>query len=72
MIVERAKMRVKCDASGCDRPCDYVIVNKKFIFDGNVYLCSHCMNELYGEIGKFIVPKPVKPIFKKGGKDEEK
>ena len=70
MIVERVKMRVKCDASGCKNLCDFVIVNKRFIFDGNVYLCSNCMQELYGELGKFIKPKSIKPIFKKGGKDE--
>ena len=44
MIVEKAKTRVKCDASGCNNLCDYVIVNKRFIFDGNVYLCSNCLN----------------------------
>jgi hypothetical protein len=35
-----------------------------------VYLCESCMNELYGEIGKYMVPKNLKPIYKKGGKDE--
>jgi len=71
MLVEKAKVKVKCDHSGCDNPCDFVIVNKRFIFDGNVYLCSDCMNELYGEIGKFMIPKNVKPIYKKGGKDDK-
>ena len=70
MIVERAKTRVKCDASGCNNPCDYVIVNKKFVFVGSVYLCEDCMKSLYSEIGKFMVPKNVKPIYKKGGKNE--
>ena len=70
MIVEKAKTKVKCDASGCNNKCDYTIVNKKFVFDGNVYLCESCLNGLYGEIGKFVVPKNVKPIYKKGGKDE--
>ena len=71
MLIEKAKVRVKCDASGCDNPCDYVIVNKKFIFDGNVYLCAKCMSELYGEMGKLFVPKGVKPIYKQGGKGEK-
>ena len=70
MIVEKAKTRVKCDASGCNNLCDYTIINKRFIFDGNVYLCSNCLNELYGEIGKFIKPRSIKPIYKKEGKDE--
>lgn len=72
MQVEKAKTKVKCDASGCKNPCDYVITNKKFVFDGNVYLCSGCMNELYGEIGKYMVPKNVRPMYKRGGKDGEK
>ena len=70
MIVEVAKTKVKCDASGCNSLCKYVIVNKKFVFDGSVYLCNDCMNNLYGEIGKLFVPKNIKPIYKKGGKDE--
>jgi len=70
MLVEKAKTRIKCDASGCDNICNFQIVNKRFVFDGSVYLCDKCINELYGEIGKYIVPKNVKPIYKKGGKDD--
>ena len=70
VIVEKAKVKIKCDASACSNLCNYVIVNKKFVFDGSIYLCENCMNELYGEIGKYFIPKNVKPIFKKGGKDE--
>ena len=70
MLVEKSNTRIKCDASGCENLCTYQIVNKKFVFDGSVYLCEKCLNELYGEMGKFVVPKPVKPIYKKGGKDE--
>lgn len=69
MIVERAKVKVKCDASGCNNLCDYVIVNKKFVFDGSVYLCANCFNELYSEMGKFVIPKNIKPIYKKGVKN---
>ncbi len=70
MIVERAKVRVKCDASSCNNPSDYVIVNKKFIFDGNFYLCEKCMNQLYSELGKFILPKNILPLYRKGAKSE--
>lgn len=70
MMVERAKTKVKCDASGCQNICTYTIVNKRFVFDGSVYLCEDCMKELYGEIGRYFIPKNVKPIYKKGGKDE--
>ncbi len=70
MLVEKANCKIKCDASGCDNVCNYQIVNKRFVFDGSVYLCDKCLNELYGEIGKYMIPKTVKPIYKKGGKDE--
>ena len=70
MLIETTRTKVKCDASGCENLCDFQIVNKRFVFDGSVYLCNNCLNELYGEIGKFMVPKNVKPIYKKGGKDE--
>lgn len=70
MLVEKTNAKIKCDASGCNNKCCYAIVNKKFVFDGNVYLCENCLNELYGEIGKYIVPKNIKSIYKKGGKDE--
>ena len=70
MLVEKINSKVKCDASGCGNMCNFQIVNKKFVFDGSVYLCDRCLNELYGEIGKYMIPKTVKPIYKKGGKDE--
>ena len=70
MTVEKSRTKVKCDGSGCQNLCEYTIINKRFIFDGNVYLCKNCMNELYGEIGKFMLPKNLKPVYKKGGKDE--
>ena len=70
MLVEKTKCKIKCDASGCDNACTYQIVNKRFVFDGSVYLCERCLNELYGEIGRYMVPKNLKPIYKKGGKYE--
>ncbi len=70
MIVEKTKHKIKCDASGCNNIADYTIVNKKFVFDGNVYLCKDCITALYGEISRYITPKSLKPLYKKGGKDE--
>ena len=70
MIVEKVNYKIKCDANGCKNAADFAIVNKKFIFSGNIYLCKNCIANLYGEISKFITPKSLKPIYKKGGKDE--
>ncbi len=66
MTVQTANHKFKCDASGCKNLCDYEIVNKKFVFDGSFYLCKNCLNTLYKEIAKFITPKNVKPLYKKG------
>ena len=70
MTVEKLKRKIKCDVSGCKNQADYTIINRKLVFDGNVYLCANCLNNLYGEIGKFVKPKNIKPIYKKGAKDE--
>ena len=70
MLVEKANCKIKCDASGCGNVCNYQIVNRRFVFDGSVYLCDKCLNELYGEIGKYMIPKTVRHIYKKGGKNE--
>lgn len=71
MLVEKGKQRVKCDASGCNNIAEFKIVNKRFVFDGSVYLCEKCLNELYGEMGKYIIPKNVKPVYRNGGKNEQ-
>ena len=70
MLVEKINRKIKCDVSACENIATYQIVNKRFVFDGSVYLCERCLNELYGEIGKYVIPKNLKPIYKRGGKDE--
>ncbi len=66
MIVQIPTRKYKCDAFGCKNLSDYVIVNKKLVFNGSIYLCNDCLNQLYKEISKFITPKNVKPPYKKG------
>lgn len=65
MEIEKVKTKVKCDVSGCGKLSDYRIINKRFVFDGNFYLCNECLGDLYGLIGKHVIPKSPKPIFKK-------
>ncbi len=72
MIVERTANNTKCDSSDCVNKCEYAIVNRRFIFDGSIYLCQRCLNALYSEIGRFILPKNIKPIYKKERKHGEK
>ncbi|MBO5910344.1 MAG: hypothetical protein J6Q15_02420 [Clostridia bacterium] len=70
MNIEPTKVKIKCSVSGCDNYSSYTIVNKKFVFDGNFYLCSGCLRELYSMIGGVLTPKSPTPIYKKRSKDE--
>ena len=71
MKIEKLNVKVKCDMSGCNSLCEYKIVNKKLVFNCNYYFCNKCLNELFGEIGKIILPKSPTPIFKKKGVKDE-
>lgn len=70
MNIEQTKVKIKCSASGCNNHSTYTIVNKKFVFDGNIYLCDNCLNELYALLGGVLVPKSPNPIYKKRSKNE--
>ena len=70
MNIEQTKVKIRCSVSGCENQSNYTIVNKKFVFDGNFYLCESCMKELYSMIGAVLTPKSPTPIYKKRSKDE--
>lgn len=70
MNIEQTKVKVKCSASGCNNQSNYTIVNKKFVFDGNFYLCESCLKDLYAMLGGVLTPKSPTPIYKKRSKDE--
>ena len=70
MNIEQTKVKVKCSVSGCDNHSDYTIVNKKFVFDGNFYLCKNCLSQLYSMLGGVLTPKSPEPIYKKRSKND--
>ena len=70
MNIEQTKIKIKCSVSGCEERASYTIVNKKFVFDGNFYLCESCMKNLYSMMGAVLTPKSPTPIYKKRSKDE--
>lgn len=70
MNIEPTKVKIKCSASGCNNHSAYTIVNKKFVFDGNFYMCEDCIKILYSLIGSVLTPKSPSPIYKKRSKDE--
>ena len=65
MNIEQTKVKIRCSVSGCDNRSTYTIVNKKFVFDGNFYLCDSCLKDLYSMIGGVLTPKSPTPIYKK-------
>ncbi len=72
MEIEKVRMNIKCDGSGCKNLATYTILNKKFVFDSSIHLCDACLNELYSIIGKIVVPKNIEPIYKSKGVKNEK
>ena len=46
------------------------LMSAYILLDNSFKEYKNKVNELYGEIGKYIVPKNLKPIYKKGVKDE--
>jgi len=69
MLIEKMDKKIKCDASGCKNLSEYKLVNKRITFNGSLYFCSNCLNELYDLLGEIITPKSPRPIFKKKDTD---
>lgn len=57
MNLEKTTKKIKCDIMGCDKYADYVITYKQGFKGSGIYLCKHCINDMYMTIGKEIVPK---------------
>ncbi len=59
----------KCDFYGCSKPAVYSFAHGEKT-GKQLHLCHQCMSELYGELGKILVPKavenPIKRLRKKG------
>ena len=65
MLIEKMDKKVKCDASGCKSLADYKIVNKRITFNGSMYFCLDCLEELKCQLDRIVIPKSPSPIFKK-------
>ena len=72
MDIEKTKTKIKCDVSGCNNLSDYRLVNKRFVFNGNFYICKNSLNDLYNLISRHIIPKSPQPIFKNKGVKNDK
>lgn len=68
-IKKLSSVKVKCDFAGCNNMADYSIDLKRGIFGGTTDICKDCLSELYGLVGKFVVPQSPTNIIKKGEKN---
>lgn len=62
MITINEKLLI-CDRCKTKNKVYQLNINKK-----KILLCNHCLNILYQEIGKFIIPKSPTSILKKDNK----
>ena len=69
MEIEKCQKKIKCDFNGCKNMAEFSISTKK-VFSSKMHFCKECLNGLYLEIGKKLVPKAPKTPFKKGEKHE--
>lgn len=57
MIIADVKFKVRCEMPNCKQMADIKIEKSGFVRSAGLYLCKDCMNELYVELAKRIVPK---------------
>lgn len=70
MQVQRLNVKTKCEMPLCKKDAAY-----QFFVEGgdkrnSLNLCEDCVRELYGQIGKLIVPKSPKNVLNKKRAEE--
>lgn len=63
MQIEKCKHPTKCDFVGCKNLADYQF-STKGILKRELAFCESCLQEMYLEISKMQIPKPVEAPFK--------
>ena len=58
-------VNTKCDIAGCNNEAKYTISLKRGIFKGYTDICHHCLNELYTQCGKFVIPQSPPNMLRK-------
>lgn len=71
MELLKTDKKLKCDVAGCKNMCDYSFVFRKNLFHTNMYVCKTCLNEMYKQIGKHIVPTSISNVYKKKNEIKE-
>ncbi len=65
MIIKNVVRKVRCDMPNCKNIADFKVEKSGFFRSVGLNLCNCCINELYSEIGKIVVPKSPENIFNK-------
>ena len=65
MKIQDVGYKVNCDIPNCRNEAHIKIEKTGFFKIAALYLCKECMNELYTELGKRIVPKSIDNMFNK-------
>ena len=63
MKFEEVNYKISCDMPGCTNMAKYGLTSKKVKSFTSLYLCNDCINKLYENIGKYLVPKSPKHIL---------
>lgn len=71
MELKKNERKMKCDIAGCKNISDYVFEFKKQFLAGNMYVCKNCMQQMYGLMGKELVPPSIKNVYKKNNEVEK-
>jgi len=67
MELKETFYKVKCDIAGCKNQANYYIENKGFLLDKSIYLCEHCIEEIYNWYAKKVTPKSISNMLNKKG-----
>lgn len=62
---------VRCELGVCKNRATHAVKFERAGIRSRLYMCDKCMRELYGEIGKLVVPKSLETAKKRkkdGGK----
>ena len=57
MNIAEVNYKIKCDMPNCKDFAHVKIEKTGFLKSAGFYLCKSCMNEMYNQLGGYIVPK---------------
>lgn len=57
MRIKEVNYKIKCEMPNCKQLASIKIEKSGFLKFSGLYLCKDCLNELYQELAKRIVPK---------------